>query len=64
MGTDFFSEVYGGWNVQLATHIHKVQSSRISGIIPLFPLYAFVEWTAKTLPVLTLKKGKVVGGEG
>ena len=43
----------GGWNcrsLKLTTHLHLVPRLRMSGAIPLLPLYAFVAWTGKALP--------------
>jgi len=36
--------------LKLTTHLQLVPRLRMSGAIPLFPLYAFMVWTAKNLP--------------
>jgi hypothetical protein len=38
--------------VMHVTLFHLMSSLRMSGAIPLFPLYAFMAWTRKTLPIL------------
>jgi hypothetical protein len=40
--------------VTLATRVHLVFRSRMSGAIPVLSLYAFMAWTRKTSPVLQL----------
>jgi hypothetical protein len=49
------SRGYNGRDVMLTSHFHLVQRLRISGAIPLLPLYAFMAWTRTTLPVPTAK---------
>jgi hypothetical protein len=36
--------------MKLITHLHLVSRLRISGAIPLIPLYAFKMWTGEMLP--------------
>jgi hypothetical protein len=38
-----------GWRVRLATHMHQALRLRMSGAVPLLPLYALMVWTGTTL---------------
>jgi hypothetical protein len=38
--------------MKLTAHLHLVPRLRMSGAIPVLPLYAFMVWTGKTLPSL------------
>jgi len=53
--------ILSGWGVKLSDHLHLVPRLRISGAIPLLPLYAFMVLTGKKftfyiLPVLNDSK--------
>ena len=42
----------------MTTHLHVVPTLRISGVIPLLPLYAFVAWMGTcTVPFIALQSG-------
>lgn len=47
--TGVLSQVYIGQGVNLASNLHTVPRLRLSGAIPLVPLYAFM-WWAVTFP--------------
>ena len=40
--------------MQLTTHPHRVPMLRMSGAIPLLPLYAFMAWTMKAVHIFTV----------
>ena len=42
MGSGVLSRGYSGRGVKLTTHLHLVPRLRMSGAIPLIPLYAFM----------------------
>jgi len=44
----FFLGVHGQ-GMKLTTHIHLLPRLRMSGAVPLIPIYAFVAWTGKIL---------------
>lgn len=46
-----FWEVYAplGWGMRLSTHLHLLPSLRMSGVIPLLPVYFFMACTGTTL---------------
>jgi hypothetical protein len=48
--------------VKVTIHVYLVQRLRMSGAIPLLPLYAFVAWTGKTLLFACLG-GKIIDSE-
>jgi hypothetical protein len=35
---------------KLTAHLHLLPRLRMSGSVPLLPIYAFIDWTGKTLP--------------
>jgi len=39
-----------GWGMALKTHVHPTPRVRISGAIPLLPLYDFIDRTRTSLP--------------
>jgi len=39
--TEVLSQTYGMWDMKLTTHLHLLLKLRMSGSIPLLPLYAF-----------------------
>jgi hypothetical protein len=39
-----------GWDVNLTTHLNLVPRLRMSGAIPLLPIYAFMACTRTTVP--------------
>ena len=39
----------------LTTQIHLASRLRMSGAVPIFPLYAFMAWTGTTLPFTFLQ---------
>jgi hypothetical protein len=43
---------YSGWNVKLYTHRLLVTSSKMSGVIPLLPLYVLMAQPGTTLPFI------------
>jgi hypothetical protein len=45
MGTGVLSR--GKASMKLSTHLYLVLRLRISGVIPIFLLYAFMAWTGK-----------------
>jgi hypothetical protein len=49
MGTRVLSRRLSGRSVKITTHLHLVTKSRISGAIPLLPLYAFMAWRGEKL---------------
>ena len=49
-----FLRWWSGRGVDLTTHIHLVPRLRISGAIPLHPLYAFMVWTVSTNQVVSM----------
>ena len=49
MGTGFLPRGQSRRGGRLTTHIHLVPRLRMSGAVPLLPLYAFMAWTGKTL---------------
>jgi len=51
MGTAVLSRGYGGPDVKLTAHLHPVSKLRMSGALPLLPLYAFTARTRLTLPL-------------
>jgi hypothetical protein len=51
LGTGLLSQGQSGRGVKLTTHIYLRPSIRMSGTIPLLPLYAFIEVTGTTLPL-------------
>jgi len=52
MGIGLPPRGYGGRGMTLTTHLHLAPKLRMSGAMPLLPLYAFVTWTVNTLPFL------------
>jgi hypothetical protein len=42
---------YSGLCMNLTTHIHLVLRLRMSGVIPLLPLYAFMVWTGTNVHI-------------
>jgi hypothetical protein len=52
MGTLVLSHRQSGQEVKITTHLHLVLRLRMNGAIPLLPLYSFMVWTGKTLPLL------------
>ena len=53
VGTGVLPRGYSGRSVKLTAHLHLVPRLRMSGAIPLLPLYAFRVWTGKTLPLIS-----------
>jgi len=49
LGSFLQSRTVGG--TKLTTRLHLVSRFRMNGAIPLLPLYAFMTWTATTLPL-------------
>jgi hypothetical protein len=54
-GTAVQSWDTSGRGVKLTTHLHLVPRLRVSGAIPLLPLYAFMPWTCKTTYLMDMK---------
>jgi hypothetical protein len=52
IGTRVPSQGQSGRGVKLTTYLHIVPRLRMTGAIPLLPLYAFMAWLRTTLPVL------------
>jgi len=53
--------ILSGWIVKLTTHLHQVPKLRMSGAIPVLPLYAIValkgkKFTFYLLPILNDSK--------
>jgi hypothetical protein len=51
MSIGFLSRNQTDRDIKLTTHLHLVPRLRISGAMPLLPLYTFMAWT-ETLPLL------------
>jgi len=52
IGNGVLSREWSGWDVKLTIHLHLVLKLRMSGALPLFPLYDLMECTGKTLSLL------------
>jgi len=50
MGTRVLSQWFSSWGMKLTTNCQLVPTLRMSRDIPVFPLYAFMALTGKTLP--------------
>jgi hypothetical protein len=50
IGTGVLSGGYSGWGMKSNTHLHLVLRVRMSGVIQLLPLYAFIMFTGTALP--------------
>ena len=50
VSTEALSLGYSDWGTKPTTHLHLVSSLRVSGAIPLLPLYAFMACTGQTVP--------------
>jgi hypothetical protein len=50
----FFSLGWSGRGVKLTRRLHLLQRLRMSGVMPLLSLFAFMAWTEETLPLLYL----------
>jgi hypothetical protein len=59
MSVNVLSWVKSGWGMTLNTHLHPTPRIRISGAIPLLPLYDFIDRTRTSLPFTTNKPGEV-----
>ena len=51
-----FPQVHGE-GVRLTTHLHLVWGLRMSGAVPLLPIYVFIAWTRKNLPFCVYYNG-------
>jgi len=49
MGTTDFCRGLGGLAEKLATYLHPAPILRMSGAVPLLPIYAFITWAVTTL---------------
>jgi hypothetical protein len=49
----YFPRGQSDQDVKLTSHLRIVPRSRVSGTVRLFPLYAFLAWTARTLLIFT-----------
>jgi len=54
MGTTIFSPWLSRQVMKLITHLHLWPRLRMSGAVPLLPLYPSMAWTGETLPFITL----------
>jgi len=50
MGTGVLSQWYSSWGMKLTTHCQLVPTFRMSRVISVVPLYAFMALIGKTLP--------------
>jgi len=50
----------GARSVKLSIHLHLEPRLRMSGVMPLLSLYAFMEGTGKTLPFFNSPNSKVL----
>ena len=49
INTGVLSRGQNGLGVSLITHLHIVPNLRMSGVIPLLPVYVLMVWTGKSL---------------
>lgn len=67
IGTGDIARAYGGRGVKLTTHLPSCVEVKVTGAIPLLPLYVSMTWTGKTSSfIFTLRYRKMKlqkGGE-